>query len=41
MLDVDSKPLEAKNKLLLIVPIAVLLATVGAVGYILYFLLLL
>lgn len=41
MLDVDSKPLEAKNKLLMIVPIVVLLASVGAVGYILYFLIML
>lgn len=37
MLDVDSKPLETKNKLFLIVPIVVLIATVVAAGYILYF----
>lgn len=37
MLDVNSKPLEAKNKLMAIIPLVVLLATLGAVGYILYF----
>lgn len=37
MLDADSKPLETKNKLMAIVPLVVLVASLAAAGYILYF----
>jgi len=37
MLDVDRKPLEAKNRLMAIVPLFVLAATAGAGAYVLYF----